>query len=368
MSRIRNAAARFAYVPQTWRMVWTAAHRWTLAWMVLLAAQGLLPAATVYLTRQLVEALAAGIGSGITWHDARPILTPAALMAIVMLLSEALQAASDWVRTAQSELVQDYLSGLIHEKSVTVDMAFYESPDYYDRLYRARNELTSRPLALLESTGSLLQNGITLVAMAAVLLPYGIWLPFLLLASTLPAFYVVLRFNRRTHRWWEETTADRRWLQYHDTMLTHAAVAAEIRLFNLGDHFRSAFQALRRRLRGERLQLSRMQGLAQLGAGVAASLMAGVAVAWMGWRTLQGTATLGDLALFYQALTRGQNLLRSLLGNLGQIYNSSLFLGNLFEFLGLQPRIADAPNPVPAPSDLQTGISFRNVTFRYPAS
>ena len=42
-------------------------------------------------------------------------------------------------------------------------------------------------MALLESMGSLLQNGVTLMAMGVVLIPYGLWLPVVLLASTLPA-------------------------------------------------------------------------------------------------------------------------------------------------------------------------------------
>ena len=49
-----------------------------------------------------------------------------------------------------------------------MDLAFYESPEYYDRLDRARGEASSRPLALLESGGSLVPNGITLLAMAAI--------------------------------------------------------------------------------------------------------------------------------------------------------------------------------------------------------
>src|SRR3989442_4310740 len=40
-------------------------------------------------------------------------------------------------------------------------------------LYRARGDAGNRPLALLESSGRLVQDGVTLVAMAAVLLPYG---------------------------------------------------------------------------------------------------------------------------------------------------------------------------------------------------
>jgi ATP-binding cassette subfamily B protein len=52
----------------------------------------------------------------------------------------------------------------------------------------------------------------------------------------------------------------------------------------------------------------------------------------------------------------------------GQIYENILFLGNLFEFLELEPQVVDPPKPVPAPSTLKESIHFRQVTFRYPES
>jgi len=366
--RLRNLTVQLSYLPRTWRLIWAAAPGWTLAWIILLVAQGVLPAATVYLTKLLVDSLVVTIDARGSWESVQPTLILAGLMAGIILLTEFLQSGSEWVRTAQAEFIRDHLSALIHQKSIAVDLAFYESPDYHDRLHRVQNDASNRPLMLLENGGSLLQNGITLLAMVAILLPYGLWLPLVLLISTLPALYVVFRFNRRYHRLWEQTTADRRWTQYVDTMLTHSAVAAELRLFDLGSHFQLIYQGLRQRLRTERLRLSRDQGLARLGAGLITVLISGAVIVWMVWQVLQGLATLGDLALFYQAFSRGQNLMRSLLRNVGQIYSSSLFLGNLFEFLELEPQIVDPPKPLPASSTLKEGIHFRRIRFRYPGS
>jgi ATP-binding cassette subfamily B protein len=349
-------------------LIWRAARGWTLAWFTLLCIEGLLPAALVYLSRSLVDSLAAAIGTGWSWENIWPVAFPGALITVIIAVQELMQGLSSWVRTAQAELVRDHLSALVHEKSLAVDLAFYESPEYHDQLERARNDLSSRPLALLESMGGLLQNSITLLAMAMLLIPYGVWLPFVLFISTIPAFYVVLHFNRRYHRWWEQTTPDRRRAQYYDMMLTHSAVAAELRLFDLGSYFKASYQTLRRRMRVERLTFTRDQGLARLGAGLAGVLISGSALAWMLWRALQGRATLGDLALFYQAFQRGQGLLRSLLENLGQIYANTLFLGNLFEFLELKPRVADPLNPVLPQPALREAIRFQQVAFRYPGS
>jgi ATP-binding cassette, subfamily B, bacterial len=301
------------------------------------------------------------------WTTLNTVLLPTGLMVGVLLLTELLQGVVEWVRTAQAELVKDYISRLIHQQSEAIDYACYESSEFSDRLDRARDGAGDRSLALLESTGSLFQNGITLLAMVTILLPYG-GLPFLLILSALPAFYAALRLNLRQYQWSQRTTTDRRWLQYYDLLLTSYEAAAELRIFNYGSHFQSRYQTLRQRLRREQMQLLKEQSISRLVAGFMALLVMGVAIAYMGRSVLLGRISLGDLALFYQAFSRGQDIIKALLGSLGQIYKNSLFIGNLFEFLRLRSQIIDPTHPIEIPSPFKQGIRFENVTFSYPGS
>ena len=366
-AKLQKLALQLPYMPRALGLAWSAAPRLMLAWLAMVLILGLLPAAVVWLTRPLVNGITAAIEAGGQWEAVLPVIILGAAMAAVILAGELLRAANNWIRTAQSERVGEYVSGLIHDQSMAVDLAFYDMPAYYDHLHRARYEAGHRPLALLESMGGLMRNSITLAAMAALILPYGWWLPPLLLASTLPALYVALRHTLRRHAWRIKTTADDRRTWYYDWLLTSRETAAELRLFNLGRRFRQAYQQLRRRLRIERLQLIKKESLAGLGASAAGLLTAAGAMAWMAWRTLQGHITLGDLALFYQAFNRGQGLMRSLLEDFAQIYGNSLFLGNLFQFLELKPQIKDPPNPKPLPKTTRgASIRFNDVHFSYP--
>jgi ATP-binding cassette subfamily B protein len=59
--------------------------------------------------------------------------------------------------------------------------------------------------------------------------------------------------------------------------------------------------------------------------------------------------------------------MRTLLENAGQLYGNSLFLGNLFEFLALQPKIVCRDGtPWPPVHEVKAGISFKGVSFSYP--
>jgi ATP-binding cassette subfamily B protein len=346
-------------------LVWEAAPGWTLLWGGLLIAQGLLPVATVHLTRAVVDGLVSAIRAGGAWTAFRNPLSVAVLLAAVLLLEEVLRAASSFARRAQSELVRDSIADLLHRQSSRVDLAFYDTPEYFDRLHRARDEAGYRPLVLIESIGTVLQNALTLAAMAVVLVPYGAWLPLALLASVSPALVVVVRQRLRMHRWWLEHTADERRSDYHDWVLTSREAAAEVGFFSLGAHVRAADRALRERLRGGRLSLLRAEGLAEAAAGSAALAVAGAVLCWMLWRAARGAVTLGDLALFYQAFSQAQRLMRSLLQQVGEIYSHSLFLEDLFAFLDLEPTIASPRTPAAVPGSPCAALTLERVSFRY---
>ncbi len=330
--RIRKSLAQIPYLLRALGFVWEAAGAWTLAWVALLALQGLLPVASVYLTRFLVNQLVAATEAGFSAESLRMVLLPVALVALVMLLSAVLSSLTNWIRTAQSERVQDYMSVLIHKKSTEVDLAFYDSPDFYDHLHRARVDATYRPVALLESIGSLIQNGITMVSMTVVLVQFGWWAPIALLVSTMPIFYVVLHYRLRLYNWRLKNTAIERKTWYYEWLLTERETAAELRLFQLRDHFSNSFQELRRLLRLERTGMAGSQAAAELAASTVSLVFTGIAMAWMLAQTVAARYNLGDMAFFYQAFIQGQSLARSFLESVGEIYSNSLFQATCLSF------------------------------------
>ena len=145
-TQIRASLVQLSHLPEALRLVWTPAPGWTAAWLVFLLIQGLLPIATVYVTRLLVDTLVQTTSKGGGWEGFRPTLFLAVTMGGLLLLTELLQSATEWVRANQSERIQDYIRILIHEKSIAVDLSFYDSPDFHDQLYRARQDASTRPL------------------------------------------------------------------------------------------------------------------------------------------------------------------------------------------------------------------------------
>src|ERR1700752_1825537 len=182
-NELRRLAMSVSHWGRSFRLIWEAAPSWTVLWATMLVGQGIRPLASVYLAKLVIDSLVTAMKAGGGWQHMRPTLVLIGLSIGVLLLTDLFQSLTDLARTAQSELVQDHIKGLVHNQASTMDIGVHESSLYQDRLDRARNEASSRPLVLLESCGNLMQNGITLVAMAAVLLPFSGWVPLVLFLS-----------------------------------------------------------------------------------------------------------------------------------------------------------------------------------------
>lgn len=135
--KLLSAIKEARYLPRTLRLVWTAAGRCTIAWAALLVFQGLLPIAVVYLVRAVVNALVAASAAGGDWPHFRGVLFIAAPLGAIMLLAMVLDSLMAWIRTVQANLVSCHIADLIHQKCGEVDMAFYETPAFFDKLHPA---------------------------------------------------------------------------------------------------------------------------------------------------------------------------------------------------------------------------------------
>ena len=349
-------------------LVWSAARGWTVAWALLLLVQGVIPALQVYLTRVTVDILAADISPTVASATLTRAWPPMAVIGLLWIVTQLISSLIRWVRAAQGELVQDSIHTLIHDKALELDVAFYENPESYDLLHRAKIDALSQPIALLESLGVVIQNSVTLIVLAGMIAMYAWWLPLLLVGSALPGLWSVARYVLREHKWRIANTANERRSRYFDWIVTDRGSAAEMRLFDLGGYHTATFRRLRGLLRKGRLALVRDEMKSELFAGSIAWVGGIAGMAWLLVRASRGLARLGDLVLCYQAFLQGQKLLRSLLESAGRIYRSTLFLENLFQFLAQTPHLAVPQHPAPLPSPLSDGIRFEQVTFRYPGS
>jgi ATP-binding cassette subfamily B protein len=149
-------------------------------------------------------------------------------------------------------------------------------------------------------------------------------------------------------------------------MLTKDGYAKEIRLFGLGSLFTDRFRRLQSQLRNEKVGIATKKTFAELLTISTAICVSFGLLGYLALRTVQGLMSLGDLVMFYAAVQRGQALIRQVFNSIADLYEDDLFLGNLYKFLELKPKLQEPPQPKSLNRPLKSGIVFDHVSFQYP--
>ncbi len=348
------------------RLVWQAGPGWTISSLAIVFLQGLLPLLTLYLMKLIVDGVIFAIGAADKVAAFRDVVLLIILAGVVALVNALLQLIGAYVKEAQSLTVTDHMYDILHAKSIEVDLEYYENPHYLDTLHRAQQEGPFRPTHILDGLMQVGQNGLSLLAMAGLLISFHWAVAVVLFAAAIPGVLVRLKYSKRLFRWQRKRTPAERRAGYYDWLLTGYNHAKEMRLFDLGGLFMGRFRDLRQQLRHERLELVKRRSAADFVAQASAALAVFGSFGFIAYRTVGGVITLGDMVMYFQAFQRGLGFLRQVLGGMAGLYEDNLFLANLYEFLDLKPKVKEPDHPRPVPRPLQKGIGFEHVSFHYP--
>jgi ATP-binding cassette, subfamily B, bacterial len=358
----------FTHTPQALRLVWQANRSATLGLGFLTLAGALLPASQAWVGKLIVDGVVASIRGGQNEEQVREVFYYLILELILFLLSTALNHS----RRLIQQLIQLQLANRIRtdiiRKALTMDLASFEQPDFYDRLQNARREGGYKPVELINDSFLIVQNLITLISFAALMLRFSPWLVLILLGTSIPSFIAETRFSEQGFRLLTRRAPETRQINYLSRLLTEDTAAKEIKLFNLGETLLRRYITLFDKFFREDRSLALRRAVAGFSLGLIATMGFYGSYAWIVWRTVQGSISLGDMTLYLSIFRQGQSTFQSILAAVGNIYENNLFMANYFEFLDVKPQMTMTGADKKPPAVLRQGIEFRGVGFRYPDS
>ena len=356
----------FTHTPQAVKLVWQT-NRWaTLGLGFLTLAGALLPASQAWVGKLIVDGVVVSIQRGANPEQVKNVFIYLIIELGLFLLNTGLNQARRLIQQLIQLQLANRIRGEIIHKALNLDLAFFEHPDFYDRLQNARRESGYKPVDLINDTFLIVQNTITLVSFAVLLIRFSPWLVIVLLVTSVPAFVAETRFAEEGFRLLTYRAPETRQINYLARLLTEDTSAKEIKLFNLGDALLARYMTLFEKFFKEDKSLAIRRAVAGFGLGLIATLGFYGSYAWIVWYTVQGKISLGDMTLYLTIFRQGQSTFQGILSGLGNIYENNLFMANLFDFLELKPQMSVAPRMQPPPVPLRQGVEFRGVGFRYP--
>src|SRR6266498_4007476 len=368
LQKWKEVRESFTHTPKAVRLVWQANRSATVGLAFLTLAGALLPATQAWVGKLIVDGVVASIQRGADPEQVRSVFVYLIIELALFLLSTGLNHARRLIQQLIQLQLANRIRAEIIRKALTLDLAFFEHPDFYDRLQNARRESGYKPVDLINDTFLIVQNTITLISFALLLLRFSPWLVIILLVTSIPAFIAETRFAEEGFRLLTRRAPETRQINYLSRLLTEDTSAKEIKLFNLGETLLARYMTLFDKFFREDKSLALRRAVAGFGLGLIATLGFYGSYAWIVWHTVQGKISLGDMTLYLTIFRQGQSTFQSILAAVGSIYENNLFMANYFDFLDLKPQMRIGAQQQKLPVPLRRGIEFRGVGFRYPES
>src|SRR5215207_2240659 len=373
---LRERFGALRNLPPFLKLIWHTSRGLTVADLALRLVRALLPVATLYVGKLIIDEVIrlAGVGGapvGLREWLASGRLDHLGWLLLIELtlavLSDLLGRVVSLFDTLLSEKFTNATSVRLMEHAATLDLEDFEDSELQDRLERARRQTMGRVTLMGQLFGQA-QDVVTIAAFAAGLMVYAPWLIALLLLALAPAFLGEAHFNAQSYSLNYARTPERRELDYVRQTGASVETAKEVKIFGLNGFLIERYRDLAEKIYQENRRLAaRRAGWGGLLTTVG-TLGYYVAYAFIAWRTLSGQFTIGDLTFLAGSFRRLRNLLEGLLIGFSQVAGQALFLDDLFSFFEIEAEIVSPANALPFPTPIRHGFVFENVGFIYPGA
>jgi ATP-binding cassette subfamily B protein len=219
---------------------------------------------------------------------------------------------------------------------------------------------------MIREAGSLLQQAITALTLAASIFLFSPWLLVVLIVCLVPAFLGESHFAFLGYSLNIRQTPVRRQMDYLRVLGASKESAKELKLFGLKSFFVPRYSALSDQIYGQNKSLARRRLLAGSLLSVLSAAGYYGAYAYVIYRTVTGHQSVGTMTFLAGAIAGASANIQNIFSAFSSIADQCLFLTDLIAFFGLQTKIRSGPLPAPRP--IRDGFEFRDVNFSYPGA
>lgn len=346
------------------RLIWEASKEWTAISLSFIILESGLFFSSLYLLKALIDTISR---HGITDVKNEPEVVKFVIYATLSaVFYVSIKAISGYITEKQSGKVSEYIDDKIHRSAIGLDLSFYESPEYFDILKRARDMGNDKPNLIVSTIVEIAKNLLSLVLIGSMLVAID-WRLFPILALfVIPTMWVRINFADSQNILRLRQTALERKSTYLSSLLTSDIHAKEIRSFGLGDHIRKIYVNIRLDLLEGRLRLSKERTYKEMLTSVIATAGFFSCIAYIAIGSLHGITSVGDITLFLVAFPQAFYLLQGLSSGISTLYQNNIFVRSVFELFDLESSLQENPDPKPIPQDEQIDLELKNVNFIYP--
>lgn len=373
LKRIKDFSSHLFYIIS---LVWEASPAVLVLMALFCILDGVLPVIGAYISRELINGIAALIGSVASdslaeniFVTLKPIIFLLLMEFIYLFLNRILGRLNAGVTAIAGELVVNHIKLKIIAKAKTVDMCSFDSPSFYEKLENANREAGMRPIGILSATFNVISAFISVASFVAVLATLSVWAPIIIILTALPGAVVNYVYRRRNFKYMRRHSIERRQMNYYADLMVNKDYVKEIKLLDLGDTFTEKYKSAFGRYFAGLKKLILRENVFRVIVSLISTAASCLLFAYVAYDVVFNNGMIGDYSLYTGALSSVSSYVSVIVTSTATIYEGTLFIDNMIEFMNEKPSIVSAlAEPVSPKRRAEHKIEFKDVSFAYPGS
>ncbi len=347
-------------------LVWEASP-WMLFLLMFMAIfNGVTPVIGAKIRAELLNSLADAFHGDVVFDSVMTLLVSLFIFNFTINL---ISTVNGLIRRISGEIVVNHIKIKIMNKAKTVDLASFDSPDFYAKLENANREASNRPMEILHSSFSLVSTLISAFSFIAILWAVSPLAPLAIIAFSIPSAIVNFVYRAKNVDYIRRRSRDRREMNYFGGQVTNLQHVKEIKLYGLADMFINRYEEVfwqyfkgQKRLTVQETLWHMLMSVVRTGLNCALFL-------FIAKKVCDGLLKVGDYSLYTGALNSIGSSVSNFIGTTATIYEGTLFIENMISFMNEETHIRPTIDP-PAHPKKGGGhvIELRDVSFRYPGT
>jgi ATP-binding cassette subfamily B protein len=347
------------------RLVWQAGPVLLMTSTAIQLAKGGMLAAQVLLVGMVLNGILQVQESSASWNS---VLWPVAALSIAMGMTTVVTSVQVQLQRLLGELVTRGTLGNVLDVATSVHLIEFEEPRFYDRLQRVQNHAVSKPFDLTQGLLSIVGGLAGLAGLVvSVMIMSPLVLPLLMLAGA-PLYAGSRILSRFEFNFIVAQVPRLRMRQYLQELQTDRDSAKEVRAFSLTTALRTRFDAVYHEYLAALRGHIRRRVNVSLATNILSATAIGATLVFLVWLVSRGDLDLAAAGAAIVAVRMIASQLGGLFGGVQRIFESSLYLDDLDEFLEMRPEAMSRDSAgAPAPRGF-TSLDAEGLSFTYPGA
>lgn len=319
---------------------------------------GIFPVITLILSQELINSLVQG----------KDFLTSTAMVFVLYMLAsfvgELFIEAKGFIEGKFQYLLQYRLNYMVMEKCTGLSLEDFESSEMYDKIEKITGEISYRPFQIFLAVISLLTSAITMVSSAVLLFSWNPYISILLVLVPVVSVLYFLKIGQQEFDVIWNRAKDERKTWYLSYLLTHDFSYKEVSLLGIKDYLLGNFMKISNGFIEQNIKILKKKTKFNIIYELIMQFVSCIIIGGAVISAYAGDILVGNVMSYVRSVGLVQSNSQAIMANIYTIYNSSLYMDMLFEFLNYCGNSKKSIDKKKLNGQISS-VNIKNLSFSY---